>query len=105
MEKILEWAGAESGTRGIMIGTVAGAIAPGGPVIQSILAAGLIKSGAGIGTIVAFLTSGAIWALFLVPVEIGILGPRVVMIKLLSSFFVPPIAGFIAQAVFGNWKP
>jgi uncharacterized membrane protein YraQ (UPF0718 family) len=51
-----KWVGAESGMRGILIGTVAGALAPGGPYVSLPVAAGLLQAGAGVGTMVAFLT-------------------------------------------------
>jgi len=33
---------------------------------------------------------------------VGILGWRLTFIRLASTFFFPPIAGFIAQALFGG---
>ncbi|MEM4719063.1 MAG: hypothetical protein QW330_03300, partial [Nitrososphaerota archaeon] len=47
---------AESGLKGILIGTIAGGLAPGGPYVNLPLAAALLKSGAGMGTMVAFVT-------------------------------------------------
>lgn len=96
------WMGAESGMRGIAVGCVAGAVAPGGPIVQSIIAGGLLKAGAGVGSIVAFLTSGVLWGIMLLPDEIGLLGWRVVMIRIASTFFVPPMAGLIAHFFFGT---
>lgn len=46
-EVISRWVGGESGFRGILIGTVAGGIAPGGPYISLPLAAGFLRVGAG----------------------------------------------------------
>ena len=48
-ELISKWIGAESGIRGIFIGTVAGALVPGGPYVSLPIAAGLLRSGAGVG--------------------------------------------------------
>jgi len=47
---ISKWIGAESGIRGILIGTVAGALVPGGPYVSLPIAAGLLRSGAYTGT-------------------------------------------------------
>ena len=55
-ELISSWIGAESGFRGILIGTAMGALAPGGPFISLPIAAGFLRIGASIGTRVAFLT-------------------------------------------------
>jgi uncharacterized membrane protein YraQ (UPF0718 family) len=91
----------ESGFRGILLGTVAGAIAPGGPYVSLPIAAGLIKSGAGVGTMVAFLTGWSLWALGRLPMEVGILGWKFTIIRFTSTFIFPPIAGLIAQLFFG----
>jgi uncharacterized membrane protein YraQ (UPF0718 family) len=95
----LEWAGGRSGWRGLLLGTLAGGLFPGGPIIQATFGAVLLKSGAGIGTIVAFLTAGVLWHVSLLPVEIGLLGWRVTVLRLASTFFFPPLAGLIAHAL------
>lgn len=103
-ELLSKWVGAESGFRGIIIGTIAGGLAPGGPYVSMPIAAGLLRSGAGIGTMVAFLTGWSLWALARLPMEVGIMGWRFTMIRLASTFIFPPIAGLIAQFFFGNVK-
>lgn len=103
-ETIGRWVGAESGFRGILIGTVAGGLAPGGPYVSLPIVAGLIRSGAGIGTMVAFLTGWSLWAVGRLPMEIGIIGWRFVAIRLACTFFFPPIAGLIAQFFFRGVK-
>jgi len=57
------WGGTESGLRGIFIGTLAGACAPGGPYVSLPIAAGLLRSGTSTGTMVAFLTGWPLWPL------------------------------------------
>lgn len=103
-EMISRWVGNESGLRGILVGTVAGALAPGGPYVSLPLVAGLLKSGAGIGTMVAFLAGWSLWAINRIPMEIGILGWKFTMIRLVSTFVFPPIAGLIAQWLFSDVK-
>ena len=71
---ISKWVGMESGMRGIIIGTLAGGITPGGPYVSLPIVAGLLKSGASAGTMVAFLTSWSLWAVARLPMEVGILG-------------------------------
>ncbi|UCD38820.1 MAG: permease [Fidelibacterota bacterium] len=99
---ISKWVGVESGLRGLFVGTLAGALAPGGPYVSLPIAAGLLRSGAGIGTMVAFLTGWSLWAVSRLPMEVGILGWRLTLIRLASTFFFPPIAGWIAQTLFGE---
>lgn len=101
-EIISRWVGGESGFRGILIGTVAGGIAPGGPYISLPLAAGFLRVGASVGTMVAFLTAWSLWAFSRLPMEIGILGWKFVLIRLGCTFFFPPIAGLIANRFFSG---
>ena len=101
-ETISKWIGAESGFRGLLIGTVAGGLAPGGPYISLPIAAGLLRTGASIGTMVAFLTGWSLWAVTRMPVEIGIMGWKFTLIRLACTFFFPPIAGLIANRLFSD---
>ncbi len=101
---ISKWVGAESGMRGILIGTVAGGFTPGGPYVSLPIVAGLLRAGANTGTMVAFVTGWSLWAVSRLPMEIGILGWKFTLIRIGSSFFFPPIAGLIAQALFTGAK-
>ena len=101
-EILSKWIGIESGIRGIVIGSIAGGLAPGGPFVSMPIAAGLLKSGASIGTMVAFLTGWSLWAISRIPVEIGILGWKFTLIRLVSTIIFPPMAGLIAQLLFSN---
>ena len=101
-ELLLKWVGAESGMRGILLGTVAGGFAPGGPYVSLPIVAGLLRSGASVGTMVAFLTGWSLWAVSRLPMEVGILGWKFTLIRIASTFFFPPIAGLIAHAFFGR---
>jgi uncharacterized membrane protein YraQ (UPF0718 family) len=99
-ELLSRWIGAESGIRGILIGSVAGGFAPGGPFVSLPIAAGLLRSGASVGTMVAFITGWSLLAFSRLPMEVGFLGWKFTLIRLLSTFFFPPIAGIIAQAIY-----
>ena len=101
-ELISKWIGAESGIRGILIGTVVGAVMPGGPFVSLPIAAGLLRVGASVGTMVALLTAWSLWAVSRLPLDIAILGWQFTLIRLACTFFFPPIAGLIANALFPN---
>ncbi len=101
-EMIAKWVGAESGFRGILIGTVIGGFMPGGPYVCLPIAAGLLRVGASVGTMVAFITSWSLWAFARLPVEVGILGWKFTLIRLACTFFFPPIAGLIANLFFSR---
>lgn len=96
-ELLSKWVGVEAGFRGIIVGTVAGACSPGGPYVSLPIAAGLLRSGASIGTMVAFLTGWSLWAFSRLPMEVGIMGWKFTLIRLLSVCIFPPIAGLFAQ--------
>lgn len=103
-ELISKWVGVESGIRGILIGTVAGGLTPGGPFVSLPIVAGLLRSGASVGTMVAFLTGWSLWAVSRLPMEVGILGWKFTLIRIACTFFFPPIAGLLAQTFFGGAK-
>lgn len=96
--------GEESGIRGILIGTVAGSLTPGGPFISMPIVAGLLRSGASTGTMVAYVTAWSLLGVHRLTMEVGILGWKFTLIRLGCTFFVPPIAGLIAQAIFTGGK-
>lgn len=101
-ETISTWVGGESGWRGILIGTVVGGCLPGGPYVSLPLAVGLLRAGAGIGTMVALITGWSLLAFSRLPLEIGILGWKFTLIRMGCTFFFAPIAGLIADKLF-SW--
>ena len=101
-ELIAKWVGVESGLRGILIGSVLGGLMPGGPMTSLPVAAGLLRVGASIGTMVAFLTGWSLLAFTRLPMEIGIMGWKFSLIRLACVFFFPPIAGLIASKLFSS---
>lgn len=103
-ELVSRWVGAESGLRGIIIGTVAGGLTPGGPFVSFPIAVGFLHSGASVGTMVAFVTAWSVWGFARLPLEVGIMGWKFAAIRLACSFFFPPVAGLIAQTFFAGTK-
>jgi uncharacterized membrane protein YraQ (UPF0718 family) len=101
-EALSKWVGTESGWRGVLIGTVVGGCLPGGPYVTLPLAAGLLRVGAGIGTMVALVTGWSLLAFMRMPIEIGIMGWKFALIRLACTFFFPPIAGLIANKFFSG---
>ena len=101
-EMISKWIGAESGFRGILIGTIMGSVTPSGPFVSMPIAAGLLRTGANIGTMVAYMTAWSLIAFSRLPMEVGILGWKFTLIRLVCTFFFPPIAGVIANIFFSR---
>ncbi len=101
-EMISKWIGTESGFRGILIGTVVGGFMPGGPYVSLPIAAGLLRVGASVGTMVALLTGWSLLAFTRLPLEIGVMGWQFTLIRLACTFIFPPIAGLIANTFFSH---
>jgi len=101
-EMISRWIGAESGFRGLLIGSAIGGLTPGGPYVTMPIAAGFLRVGASVGTMVAFLTAWSLWAVTRLPLDIGIMGWKFTLIRLACTFFFPPIAGLIANRFFSG---
>lgn len=99
-EFIRGWLGEESGIRGVFVGSIAGALVPGGPYIAFPVIASVFQAGAGLGTAVAFVTGWAMWGLLSIPFELAILGTRFVILRLALVSVVPPLAGIMAYLFF-----
>lgn len=99
-ELVARWLGGSSGFRGLLIASALGAVTPGGPFVSFPLVASLYKAGAAIGPVVAFVTAWSLLALSRLPLEIGLVGLRLTMIRLVSSLIFPPLAGLIASVLF-----
>ena len=101
-EMISRWVGAESGFRGLLIGSALGGLTPGGPFVTLPIAAGLLRTGASIGTMVAFMTGWSLLAVTRLPLEVGLMGWKFTLIRLACTFIFPPIAGLIANRFFSG---
>jgi hypothetical protein len=92
--------GSETGTLGLLLGTVLGALTPGGPVVGFALATAALKSGAGVPQVIAYTIA---WALFALPrvmiYEIPAMPPRVVWLRVVVSLPLPFLAAWMAMLV------
>ncbi len=104
-EVIAKSLGLESGWRGIWLGCAVGAITPGGPYTSFPIVAALYQSGAGLGTLVAYVTAWSLWAVARLPIESALISPRFMVFRLLSSLLFPPLAGGIAHIFFSKYFP
>jgi uncharacterized membrane protein YraQ (UPF0718 family) len=101
-ELIAQWIGAESGIKGIFIGSVVGGLLPGGPAVSLPILAGFLHVGAGVGTLVAMITGWSLLAFSRLPLEVGIMGWKFTLIRLACTFLLAPLAGMIAQRLFSH---
>ncbi len=100
---IERWLGSKSGIRGLLLACIGGALIPGGPYAYYPIAGALMKTGAGIGVMIAFITAKNLWALSRLPMEIALLGTELTTIRILTTFIFPIILGFLAEILFGRY--
>lgn len=92
--------GAQTGVRGLVLAAVAGALTPSGPFIALPIAASLVRTGAGAGPVVAYVTGWSLLALHrLVAWELPLLGPRLALLRWAICLVVPVLAGLLARAL------
>lgn len=102
-EKTIQtWLGAESGWRGLALACLAGALIPGGPYAYYPIAGALLKTGAGLGVLVAFVTAKNLWSVSRLPMEFALLGVEITITRYLATFVFPPLIGLLAEKLFGH---
>ncbi len=101
-ETVTQLLGAESGWRGIALACIGGALIPGGPYVYYPIAGALLHSGAGLGVLIAFVTAKNLWSLSRLPVEVALLGPHITLVRFAVTLVIPPLLGFVAEALFGK---
>jgi len=94
--------GGTSGLEGVVLGSLFGAILPGGPYVAFPIVVLLMKSGATAAPLVALVTSWSVLAIHRILIyEMPLMGGRFVTIRVASSLVLPPIAGILAGALLG----
>jgi len=96
-ELIKTWIGPSSGWRGLVLAEIIGMLLPGGPYVVFPLIAVLFQSGAGIGPVIAIITSWATQALLTISFELPFMGWRFAAIRWGLGLVVPLLAGAAAQ--------
>jgi len=100
-DKVAYWVGSESGMRGLLIATAAGALTPGGPITSFPFVVALYMAGADRGSLVAYLTAWSLLGFQRVMVwEMPLLGFDFVLVRSLANLPFPIIAGMLAR-----WLP
>ncbi len=98
LAQVLGW---DSGFRGLFLGTIAGAAMPGGPFVLFPMMAVLLNAGAGIGPLVAFLSSWALIGLHRVIIyEAPIMGWQFTLCRLGASLVFPVIIGYFSDVIW-----
>ncbi len=108
-EVVARWAGEDSGLRGLLVATAAGALTPGGPYVQFPLVISLWKSGMGIGPVTAYLVSWTLLGLNKTFVwEVPVLGWRYAAAKTTAALLAPLAIGALTAWLYrmlGHYFP
>ncbi|MEM7718276.1 MAG: hypothetical protein AAF222_03675 [Pseudomonadota bacterium] len=100
-EQLTRWVGQESGLRGLVVATLAGAVVPGGPMMIFPLAASFIVAGARLPVVVAFVTAWSLYGLNRTIIwEMSFLQIEFVLFRVLICLPFPVLAGWLAGRVF-----
>jgi uncharacterized membrane protein YraQ (UPF0718 family) len=101
-ELVTKWLGSASGWKGILLACVGGGLMPGGPYVYFPIAGVLLQTGAGLGPLVAFVIAKNLWSLSRLPLEVALLGTQLTFTRFVVTLALPPLLGFLAEALFGN---
>lgn len=90
--------GRDAGLKGLIIGTLAGAVTPGGPWVIYPVAAMLLRFGAEVGAVVAFIISWSVLGMnrFLVW-EVSFLGEHMATLRILAALPLPILGGLLIR--------
>jgi uncharacterized membrane protein YraQ (UPF0718 family) len=99
-ELVVKWIGKNTGFKGIMIACLVGALTPGGPMLSFPLVAALYRMGANISSLVAYLTAWELVGVQRILIwDLPLMGVKFTALRVAVSFFLPALAGMIAQKV------
>lgn len=102
-DTIKRWLGAESGFKGLLLACIGGALIPGGPYVYYPIVGALMKTGAGIGVLVAFIAAKNLWSVSRLPLEIALLGNELTISRFLITFIFPILLGYASEILFGRF--
>lgn len=94
--------GEEAGLKGIALGVLFGSVTPGGPFVAFPLVGGLYRAGAGVGTVLAYISAWSLLGIVRVPMEIPFIGVKLVAIRIVASLVFPFIIGVIGQTIYNH---
>ncbi|MBW1711405.1 MAG: permease [Deltaproteobacteria bacterium] len=102
-ELMTRWLGEESGISGLLIATLAGAVTPGGPFVQFPIVAALLKAGAGVAPLMAYISAWSLLGVnrFLV-YEVPLLGWKLALSRITVSLIFPVIIGLMTRFIWAR---
>ena len=101
-----EHLGPQSGFRGLVLATGVGILTPSGPFVVFPLAAALLRNGAGVGVVVAYVCAWSLLAAHrFIAWEIPILGLRLAALRWLLCCALPILIGMAARSLTRALSP
>ncbi|MHA1113355.1 MAG: permease [Alphaproteobacteria bacterium] len=97
-ERVADWLGGRSGLRGLALAAGLGAVTPGGPFTSFPMVYVLWRSGADLGTAIAYLTAWSVIGVHRLFIwEIPLLGDDLALLRYAVSLPLPFVAGTLAR--------
>ncbi len=97
---LVQWVGANSGVRGLIVASTAGALVPGGPMMIFPLAASFRAAGATTATIITFITAWSLYGINRTVIwEMSFLHADFVALRVAICLPLPILVGWVAQRV------
>jgi hypothetical protein len=59
-----------------------------------------MEAGAGVGTLIAFISAWSLLAVWRIPLELPFIGAQLVAVRILISLVFPIILGFLGEVVY-----
>lgn len=98
-EGVERWLSDAAGWRGLGVAWLAGILTPGGGPIGLPIVAGLSRAGASPAVLVTYLCSMSLLSLLRLPMELGVLETRLVVLRLVCCAVLPLLAGGMARFI------
>jgi uncharacterized protein len=102
-DTVARYFGREGGMKAILMASAAGVLTPGGPMISVPLMVVLANSGAGLPSLVAYMTA---WSLFgvqrIIAWEAPLLGWKFVAVRVIPSLIFPVVAGWLVATFYSE---
>lgn len=102
-ETVARYFGRAGGMKAIFVASLAGVLTPGGPMISVPLMVVLANSGAGLPSLVAYMTA---WSLFgvqrIIAWEAPLLGWKFVAVRVIPSLVFPVVAGWLVATFYSE---
>jgi len=102
MDLFSRWLGPQKGINAVVVGSLLGGITPGPIYVVFPLALGLLKGGASVGAVIAYLVAWQTWPLRRLPIEISLIGWKLALIELIIVVPLSIIAGLLANLFFSK---